>query len=98
MWFVVAGVVMIVLNLAGIGPTAAWTWSMGVENGEITGDLWKFAVPFVLAVAWWAFADGSGLTRRREMERDDQRKRDRRQRNIEAMGLGAKKPGAGGRR
>jgi len=81
MWLVLVGVVLIVCNLAGIGPMAGWTWSL-------TGDLWKFCVPFAIAAAWWLWADASGLTKRRAMRRDDQRKIDRRERNIEAMGLG----------
>lgn len=95
MWMVAIGVLMIVLNLVGIGPTAAWTWDIGLENGALTGDLWKFLLPFVLALAWWAWSDASGLTRRREMDRDSERKAERRRRNVDAMGLGTKKPGAG---
>ena len=57
MWFVILGVVIIGLNLADIGPFGAWTWN-------ITGDLWKFCVPFALAVVWWIWADKSGLDKR----------------------------------
>ena len=81
MLFVLIGVLMIVGNLAGYGPTAKWNW-------DFMGDFWKFAVPFVVAAFWWAWADGSGLTKRRAMRRDEDRKVDRRDRNIDAMGLG----------
>jgi len=81
MWFVFIGIALIVCNFAGIGPMASWNW-------DLTGDFWKFAVPFVVAAFWWAWSDASGLTKRRAMQRDDQRKRDRRDRNIDAMGLG----------
>ena len=91
MLFVIVGVLMIVLHFVGIGPTAAWNW-------ELMGDLWKFCTPFLLAVVWWAWADGSGLTRKREMIKDQERKDERRRRNIEAMDLGARKPGSGGSR
>ena len=80
MLFVVVGVVLIVLNLAGIGPVGEWTWNL-------TGDLWKFAMPFAFALGWWAWADTSGLTKRREMERMDQRKEERRLKNMEALGM-----------
>jgi small Trp-rich protein len=86
MAFVIIGVLLLVLHFTGMGPSAGWSF-------ELTGDLWKFVLPFLLALAWWAWCDASGLTRRREMERDTQRKADRRTRNVAAMGLGPKKPG-----
>ena len=80
MFFVVVGVILILLNLLGIGPIGDWTWTLG-------GDLWKFALPFVFAVAWWAWADSSGHTKRREMERMEARKEGRRLKNMDALGL-----------
>ena len=80
MYFVIAGVALIVMNLLGIGPVAAWNW-------ELTGDLWKFILPFVLAAIWCAWADASGLNKRREMEKMEKRKRDRRQENLVNLGM-----------
>ena len=81
MLFIVIGVGLIVCNLAGWGPMAEWQW-------DSLGDVFKFSLPFILAMLWWVFSDASGLTKRRAMERDDQRKHDRRDRNIDSMGLG----------
>ena len=80
MLFVIAGVLMIALNLAGIGPTAAWNW-------EFTGDLWKFCVPFGLAVLWWLWADKTGMNKRREMRKMEERKQNRRKENLVSLGL-----------
>ena len=44
--------------------------------------------PFGLAVAWWAYADSTGLTQRRAIAKMEKRKADRRQRDMEALGLG----------
>ena len=88
MFFVIVGVAFVALHFAGVAPFSAWTWAF-------TGDLWKFVTPFLLALAWWAWADASGLTRRREMERDAKLKADRRARNISALGLGPKDPRSG---
>ena len=44
MLFVIIGLVLIGLNLADVGPIGRWNW-------EFFGDLWKFCVPFVLAIA-----------------------------------------------
>ena len=80
MWFVIIGVAIIGMNLAGIGPFAIWNW-------DFTGDLWKFCVPFGLAVLWWAWADKSGLNKRREIQKMDAKKQARREENLQALGL-----------
>ena len=80
MFFVLVGVLIIVLNLLGIGPFGDWNWNF-------TGDVWKFTVPFILAALWWAWADKSGLNKRREMEKMEARKQNRRKENLAAMGL-----------
>ena len=80
MLFVIIGIVVIVLNVANIGPFGRWNW-------EFFGDLWKFTVPFILAVVWWVYSDLSGLNKRREMERMEKRKRDRRQENLVSLGM-----------
>ena len=80
MAFVLVGVLFIVLHLAGIGPMANWNWNA-------FGDLWKFVVPFLFAGAWWWWSDASGLDKRREIERMEQKKRDRRTANLAALGM-----------
>ena len=85
MFFIIIGVLLLALRIAGVSPMADW-------NLELFGDLWKLALPFILALVWWAWADGSGLTKRREMEKDEQRKTERRARSIDNLGLGPKDP------
>ncbi|HEU4704592.1 MAG TPA: TIGR04438 family Trp-rich protein [Sphingomicrobium sp.] len=80
MWFVIVGLLIIAANLMGIGPMGNWTWNL-------TGDLWKFCVPFVFAAIWWAIADASGLNKRREIEKMEDKKHARRQENLKALGL-----------
>ena len=80
MLFVIIGLVLIVLNLADIGPFGLWNW-------EFFGDLWKFCVPFALAAVWWVYTDKSGMDRRREIEKMEQKKRDRRKDNLAALGM-----------
>jgi small Trp-rich protein len=74
MWFLIVGVVLLVLKLADIGPVAQWSL------------IWVL-LPFVLAVLWWAFADRTGLTQRRAMNKMDEKKRARRDRDMKALGL-----------
>lgn len=56
-----------------IGPVAAWSW------------LWVLS-PFALAIAWWSWADASGYTKRKAMEREDKRKAARIEANRENIG------------
>ena len=80
MYFVIIGVLIIAANLMGIGPMGNWTWNL-------TGDLWKFCVPFVFAAIWWVIADVSGYNKRREMTKMEDKKLARRQENLQALGL-----------
>jgi small Trp-rich protein len=74
MWFIVLGVLLIVLKLADFGIVAAWSW-------------WVVLAPFGLAVAWWAYADASGYTKRREMDKLEEKKRERRRKALDALGI-----------
>jgi small Trp-rich protein len=79
MWFVGLGVLLLVMNLANIGPVGAWTWD---------DDWWLMLAPFGLAVVWWAWADATGWNKRRAMEKIDARREERRRKNLDALGLG----------
>ena len=81
MLFIVVGVGLVLCWFLDLGPMGSWNW-------EFSGDLWKFVLPFVLAAAWWIWSDVTGWTKKKAMQRDDERKRDRLDRNIDAMGLG----------
>jgi small Trp-rich protein len=74
MYFVVLGVLLIALKMADIGVVAAWSW-------------WAVLSPFAGALVWWAYADASGLTKKREMDKLEDRKLERRRKNLEAMGI-----------
>jgi small Trp-rich protein len=74
MVFIIVGVLLIGLKLADIGPVAAWSW-------------WIVLAPFGVAAAWWAYADASGLTKRREMDKLEDRKVERRRKAMDALGI-----------
>lgn len=73
MYFLGLGVVLLIMKYLEIGPVAAWSW-------------WVVLAPFALAVAWWTWADTSGYTKRKAMEREDARRQDRIDRNKTAIG------------
>ena len=83
MLFVILGVILLVMNWTGVGPPAQW-------NFDFFGDMWKFAWPFLAAVMWWSWSDSTGRTQRKAMDRMEQRKISRRERALEALGLGAR--------
>jgi small Trp-rich protein len=60
------------------GAVAEWSW-------------WWVLSPFALAVAWWAWADWSGYTKRKAMERESTRKQARIDKSREALGMAPKK-------
>ena len=74
MVFVVLGVLLIAMKLADIGFVADWSW-------------WWVLSPFAAAAAWWMYADASGLTKKREMDKLENKKLERRRKNMEAMGI-----------
>ena len=78
MWFIVLGVLLIALKLADVGFATEWTW-------------WAVLSPFALAAVWWAYADSSGLTKKREMDKIEDKKAARRRKNMEALGMDAKR-------
>lgn len=77
MWFLIGGLLLLALWVGDVGPVGGWHWG------------W-ILLPFACAAAWWAFADGTGLTQRRAIDKMEERKRARRQRDMEALGLGVK--------
>ncbi len=90
MWFLGLGVLGVVLKYFEVAPVAAWSW-------------WIVLIPFALAVAWWAYADASGYTKRKVMEKEEARKRARIDRQRSQMGMlnsrsGRKRAGQQGRK
>jgi small Trp-rich protein len=73
MYLLVLGLVLMAMKYLEFGPVAAWPW-------------YFVLAPFALAVAWWAWADASGYTKRKVMEKENARRDARILRSKEAMG------------
>lgn len=78
MYFLLVGVLGLALKYLEIGPVAAWSW-------------WLVLSPFALAVAWWAWADASGYTKRKEIQKMGGRKQKRIDKQRAALGFTRKK-------
>jgi len=74
MWFLLLGQLGLGLKYFEVGMVAGWSW-------------WIVLSPFALAVAWWAWADSSGYTKRKVVEREDRGKQARIDRQKTNMGL-----------
>ena len=73
MGFVLLALLFIALKALDVGFVANASW------------YWVF-VPLGAAVVWWALADHFGYTQKKAMDRMDERKEQRRQRQLEALG------------
>lgn len=86
MAFLLLGLALLAMKAAEFGPVATWSWFIVLA-------------PFGLAVLWWGFADSTGLTQRRAIDKMEKRKVERRQRDIEALGLTiTQRPASGARK
>jgi small Trp-rich protein len=78
MYLLGLGLILLVMKYLEIGPVATWSW-------------WLVLVPFGMAVLWWAWADWSGYTKKKAMERDDARRQSRIDKTRKTLGMLSKK-------
>ncbi len=74
MYFLGLGVVLLLMKYQEIGPVATWNW-------------WVVLAPFALAFAWWSWADWSGYTKRKAVEKENLKRQARIDKNKEQLGL-----------
>mgnify|MGYP006345922955 CR=1 FL=1 len=74
MYLLLLGIALLLLKYFAIGFVANLSW-------------WWVLSPLALAVVWWAWADASGYTKRKVMEKMDQKKKDRIEKQREALGI-----------
>ena len=73
------GILLVLLKYLEVGPVANWSW-------------WAVLTPFAITAIWWTWADASGYSKRKAMEKMEQRKQDRVNKHKEAMGMTPRKP------
>jgi small Trp-rich protein len=78
MYLLAVGIALLLMRYLEIGFMAGVSW-------------WWVAVPFGLTVAWWAWADTTGYTKRKEVEKMDQKKKDRIDKQRAALGIRTRK-------
>jgi small Trp-rich protein len=80
MLFLGVGILLLLMKYLEVGPPAAWSW-------------WIILAPFALAAAWWSWADWSGYTKKKQVEKEDKRKKDRIEKQRAQLGISSKKSG-----
>ncbi len=73
MYFLGLGLTLLAMKALAWGAVATWPW-------------WSVLVPFGMAVLWWAWADGSGYTRRCIARRERRRQQARIERHLAQQG------------
>ena len=79
MYMLGLALVLTLLKYLEIGPVANWSW-------------WWVLAPYGLTAAWWAWADASGYTKRKEVEKIERRRQARVNKHKDAMGMGTRRP------
>ena len=79
MYMLGLALVLTLLKYLEIGPVANWSW-------------WWVLAPYGRTAAWWAWADASGYTKRKEVEKIERRKQARVNKHKEALGMGTRRP------
>jgi small Trp-rich protein len=74
MWFLMLGLLGVALKLLEVGFVAGLSW-------------WIVLIPFALAVVWWAWADASGYTKRKVIEKENARRQERIDRQRSNLGM-----------
>lgn len=78
MYLLLIGIIALALKYLEIAPVVDWSW-------------WVVLMPFGLAVAWWAWADSWGYSKRKEIEKMDKRKSDRIKKQRDAIKMPPRK-------
>lgn len=73
MYLLGLGLIFLAMKYLEIDPVSQWSWVVVLA-------------PFGLAMAWWAWADASGYTKKKAMQRMEERKQARINRNKDAIG------------
>jgi small Trp-rich protein len=74
MYLLGLGIVLLALKYLEIGQVATWEW-------------WWVLSPFGLAVVWWAWADWSGYSKKKVVQRENQRRQARIDKSRQSLGI-----------
>ena len=79
MYFLGIGLILLTMKYMEFDPVTAWSW-------------WVVLAPFGLATAWWWWADWSGYTKKKAVQRENEKKQARINKSKESLGIKVRKP------
>ena len=74
MYFLLLGLIFLAMKYFEVGFVANWSW-------------WWVLSPFAAALVWWAWADTTGYTKRKAIEKMDLKKKERLEKQRESLGI-----------
>jgi small Trp-rich protein len=74
MYLLIIGIALLALKYLEVAPVATWSWFVVLA-------------PFALAVAWWSWADWSGYTKKKAVQRENEKKQARIDKSKESLGI-----------
>jgi small Trp-rich protein len=74
MLFLGLGIILLAMKYLEYGPVAALSW-------------WIVLAPFGLAVVWWTWADWSGYSKKKAVQRENEKKQARIDKSKESLGI-----------
>ena len=74
MYLLGLGIVLIALKYLEIGQVATWEW-------------WWVLSPFGLAFVWWVWADWAGYSKKKVVQRENQRRQARIDKSRQSLGI-----------
>ena len=78
MYLLGLGIILLVMKYMEFGPVALWEW-------------WWVLSPFAGATVWWIWADWSGYTKKKAVQRENDKRQARIDKSRSAMGLPPKR-------
>jgi small Trp-rich protein len=74
MYLLGLGIILLVMKYMEFGPVALWEW-------------WWVLSPFAGATAWWIWADWSGYTKKKAVQRENEKRQARIDKSKEKLGI-----------
>lgn len=74
MYMLGVAILLTLLKYLEIGPVAQWPW-------------WWILVPYGITAAWWVWADSTGYTKRKAVEKMEAKKKARIEKHKEDLGM-----------
>jgi len=74
MYLLGLGIILLAMKYLEIDPVGAWEW-------------WWVLSPFALAVVWWSWADWSGYTKKKAIEKENAKKKARIDKSRDSLGI-----------